>query len=180
MGGNAVLPFVIPETQRAVGLCRIQPFFLESVRTDLVGKPDPATLLPEIEQDPAPHFADRPESRHQLVVAITPEGPQDVPRQALRMDADGHSFLVEDLSMDQGRVFLIIFVVAKSDHLKIPIERGEVGYGEDLHADPVLADPFTLMILIFFEELLDLLPRQCRTNPLHIFHVILPSARNGL
>jgi hypothetical protein len=28
--------------------------------------------------------------------------------------------------------------------------------------------------------LLDLLPRQRRMNPLHIFHVILPSARNGL
>ena len=78
------------ESERDVGLDRVLALVLELVRAHLVEEPDPTPLLPHVHEDPAPLGLDPAERLVELEATVAPARVEDVPGQALGVDADEH------------------------------------------------------------------------------------------
>src|SRR3972149_1413011 len=114
MRSNAILPFIIMKAKRNIGLPRIKPFFLKRISPYLVYKSYTAAFLPQIYQYTHLHPADRPHCSNKLVMAVTPERTKHIACHTLGLQSHNHGFLINDIPMNKGAVFLIIPVIIKS------------------------------------------------------------------
>src|SRR2546426_953207 len=72
LSADAVVAKVGVEAQRGVGLDRVLALVLKLVGAHLVEQPDPAPLLPHVDEDPAPFGLDPGESLVELKPAVAP------------------------------------------------------------------------------------------------------------
>src|SRR5437016_4393102 len=90
LSSDAVITQIGVESGRDVGLDRVLALILELVRAHLVEEPDPTPLLPHVHEDPAPLGLDPAEGLVELEATVAPARVEDVPGQALGVDADEH------------------------------------------------------------------------------------------
>src|SRR5438034_10418484 len=96
------------EAEGLVRLDRVESVVLEVVRGDLVRDPNPPPFLGEVEEDAPRGLADPPEGRVELLPAIAPPGAEDVPREALRVDADEDVPGPRDAPLDESDVLPLL------------------------------------------------------------------------
>jgi hypothetical protein len=91
-GRDSVVALVVIKAQGCVGVDRIEPSILELVGAHLVGEPEAATLLLEIENNAATQIIEPAERQSQLIAAIATPRAEHVPGQAGRMQAQRDRF----------------------------------------------------------------------------------------
>src|SRR5437899_1663149 len=90
LSSDAVITQIGVESERDVGRNPVLALILELVRAHLVEEPDPTALLPHVHEDPAPLGLDPAERLVELEATVAPARVEDVPGQALGVDADEH------------------------------------------------------------------------------------------
>src|SRR2546422_10825302 len=85
---DAVVPEVFFETELEVRLHGVASLVLEGVGADLVGEADAAPLLVEVDDDAPAGGRDLLERLAELIAAVAAFGAEDVPGQALGVQAD--------------------------------------------------------------------------------------------
>src|SRR2546426_2048676 len=102
LGADAVVAQVGMEAQRRVGFDRVLALVLKLVGAHLVEKPDPAPLLPHIDEDPAPLRLDPGERLVELKPAVASARVENVPRQTLGVHTDQHGLVAGHGAHHQG------------------------------------------------------------------------------
>src|SRR6202048_5398025 len=69
--GDAIVTLVILKTQNSIGIDRVETSLLQRVGTDLVRKPEPASLLLKVENDSAAMLLELLQRHAQLIAPIT-------------------------------------------------------------------------------------------------------------
>jgi hypothetical protein len=111
-----------------VRLDRIEAPLLERVGGDLVGKPDAAALLPEVEKDAAPLLLQEAQAYGKLFTAVAARRPENVARQALRVRTNQDRLAVVDRSYSERHVFFVIGGVV-DEHLKGAVTGRKIRFG---------------------------------------------------
>ena len=101
-GGDAVIALVVVEAERCVGIQRVETFVLQLVGPHLVGEPQPATLLFEIQDDATPLFLEPDDRQSELIAAIATPRTEYIPGQASRMQPQGHGARHVGIANDDG------------------------------------------------------------------------------
>ena len=83
MCGNRVVALVVTKSESEICLDRIKPAILQGIGTDLVEKPDPATFLAEVENEPLSELTDTFEGRFELIASIAANRAQCIPSKTL-------------------------------------------------------------------------------------------------
>ena len=78
------------EAELEVRLDRVEAFLLQLVRAQLVEQADPAALLRHVQEHAVLLCGDAPKREVELLAAVAAQRVEDVPREALRVDADEH------------------------------------------------------------------------------------------
>ena len=86
-----------------VGLDRVLALVLELVGAHLVEEPDPAPLLPHVDEDAAPLGLDPLQGLVELEPAIAAARVEDVARQALGVHADQHGRVAGHRAHHEGQ-----------------------------------------------------------------------------
>jgi len=68
--GDAIVTFIVVESERGVGVDRIETLVLQLVRPHLVGETEPASFLRHIEDDTATEVFELRQSQPKLISAI--------------------------------------------------------------------------------------------------------------
>ena len=79
----------------------VETAVLEGIGSDLVGEPDTAPLLAQVDQDAGAFGSDRGQGPAELLPAVAAERAEDVPGPALRMDTDEGHVDIADIPMDE-------------------------------------------------------------------------------
>src|SRR3989304_1727121 len=156
MRSNPIPPFIIMKAKRNIGLPRIKPFFLKRISPYLVYKSYTAAFLPQIYQYTHLHPADGPQGGDELIMAVTPERTKHIACHTLGMQSHNHVFLIHNIPMNKGAVLLIIPVIIKCRHLKLPISRWKISYGLYPYTYFITPDSTALMVFIFIEEVFNI------------------------
>ncbi len=122
---DSEVPLVGLESEALVGLDRVETAILQVVGANLVREPDPAPLLPHVEEDPLAGGGDHLQGQAPLLAAIAAERPQDVPGQALRVDTHEDRLVRADLPAHEGHMLLLVQDALEEDQM----ERAETGSG---------------------------------------------------
>src|SRR3990172_6595134 len=162
MRGDTVLPLIIPKSEGDIGLFCVKPLLLECIRLYLVDKPDTAPLLPEINEQPRLCLPQGTQRCNKLVMAVAPQGAEDIAGQAFRVEPYHHVLLVDHIAMDKGSVLFIVTVVEERHCLKLAVLRREVCHSDSPDTDLVPADPLTLLVFILLKQTCDIF--LCQTH----------------
>ena len=148
LGTGAELALVGPEPEMHVGLDGVHAAVLQSVGAQLVGEPDAATFLADVEHDAAPLLLHPLHRRVQLVAAITAQRTERIAGQALRVHPNEHVFLDRSKALPvadavdtdrQGHVCAVVDPTVVAVAIKVAIARRHLRHG---HAfDHALATP---------------------------------------
>src|SRR6185436_8897782 len=99
LNANAVVALIRFEAEPLVCLDRVEPLVLKLVRANLVGEPDSAPLLVQVQQHPSPLGCNATHRRVELRTAIAARRVEDVARQAARVHAHEHTFTVAEIAL---------------------------------------------------------------------------------
>ena len=99
-----VVARVVGQAEQAVGVDRVVPVGLELVGADLVAEPDPAPLLPEVEQHALPTAGDLGLRGLELLLAVALERAERLARQALGVHANDDPTAAANLAHDERHV----------------------------------------------------------------------------
>ena len=137
-----------------VRLDRVQPVVLERVRPDLVGQPDPAALLAEVEQDPVRASSRAGGARPRAGRGSRSAGdPIASPVRHSEWMRTGHRLAVERLvAVHERRVLLAVDRVPEADGVEVAVAGRQLGGGGDADADVVLADALAVVGGVALEE----------------------------
>ncbi len=106
--------------------------FLEGVGPELVCEADPPPLLAHVEEDAVPVLPDQPHGEVELVAAVAPPRPEDVPGEALGVDPD-EGVVGGGVSGDEGEVALAVDEALVSDGDKVALIRREADLSDPSH-----------------------------------------------
>src|SRR5688572_522150 len=104
---DAVVADVGRESEFLVGRDGVVSFVLELVRLQLVDEPDAATLLQEVEEDAPARLDDLLHRERELGPAVAAARTEDVPGQALRVDAHENGLVLADLPVHERDVVFV-------------------------------------------------------------------------
>ena len=79
---DAVIAFVVVETQDGIGVDGIETGFLQLIGADLVGETQPAAFLLQIENDPAAVLLELRQRQAKLIAAVASPRAEHISRQA--------------------------------------------------------------------------------------------------
>ena len=133
--GNAVVALVVAKAEGEIGVDRVEPvLLLQRVRADLVGEPDPAPFLAQVEHDPPRLRAHVGETELELIAAIAAERAERVAGEALRVEAHRDVVGSPHVAADDREVLAIVVVVGEDQHAKVAEARRKVRRSFDTHA----------------------------------------------
>ncbi len=118
---DPVLARVGLEAELEVRLDGVEPLLLELVRAQLVEQADAPALLGEVEQDALALCLDPGERALELLAAVAAPRVEDVPGQALRVDADEDVLLPLDVPLHERDVLLPGQRLAVGDRLELAV-----------------------------------------------------------
>ncbi len=101
---SVVTACVLGQAEREVGVQRVEPGLLESVRPDLVRESDPAALLAQVNQDPALRLGDARRGQIELISAVAVEEPKISARETLGVNSS-EDVTAADVARDERHVF---------------------------------------------------------------------------
>ena len=134
---HAVVAFVGLETQPEVGVYGVQTLVLQFVGVDLVAEPDAAPLLVEIDDGAFALLLDHLHRAVQLLAAVAAVRTEDVARDARRVYAHQHGFVLRPLPFRQGHVLHAVRLLTERRNAEIaPLRRQ--GHGHALLDDRLL------------------------------------------
>ncbi len=79
LAADPIIALIHRQTQPLIRLHRIQPLFLQRIRMQLIRQPNPAALLPQIDQHAFPFLLDHLHRRRKLRPAVAPRRPKTSP-----------------------------------------------------------------------------------------------------
>src|SRR3972149_9452358 len=167
MRGHTVLPLIIPKSEGDIGLFCVKPLLLEGICLYLVDKPDTASLLPEINEQPCFCLTQSTQRGNKLVMAVAPQGAKDIAGQALSVEPYHHILLVDHIAVDKGGMLFIVTVVEERHGLKLAVLRREVCHSDSSDTYLIPADPLTLVVFILLKQACDIF--FCQTHN-YFFH----------
>ena len=138
---DPIVALIVLETERHIGIDRVEAGILQPIRLHLVGEAEPAPLLVEVEDDAA-RVLDAGNRKLELIAAIAAPRPEHVPGQAGRVQPDEHRLgeigLPDD---DRGRA--AADAVPEHDELRLlrAFERHAGGGGDPQRFDELLPEP---------------------------------------
>ena len=140
---DAILSQVCREAQPLVGLHGVQSPVLQLIGLQLAQEANTPSLLSQIEQYSSPLLGDHTQCSLKLVPTVAAQGPQSIPGQTFRVDADQHWFLPRYLAHDQshGCVFVGDQVLVGHGG-EVAESGGQSSLGHSLHQPLMLAPIF--------------------------------------
>ena len=139
---NAVITLVIIETKRGVGIDGVQAGILQRVGAHLVGEPEAAAFLLEIQDDAAALFVQPLGRKTQLVAAVTAARSEHIAGETGRVQAHGYGFGKIRLSDDHRGGAAANSIAEHHKARRQPALKRDLGFAGDLERVNVVAAEF--------------------------------------
>ena len=151
MRRDVVFALVAGKAEHPIRLHRVVSGVLERVGLYLVDKPNPPSLLSQIQHDPIRQFPEIFERRSQLVAAIAAKRSDRVSGQTLGVKPHRDIGAANHVAPHECSMLLLVLIVVKSDYFIMPETSWQISDCHHFNANAAETFCRTIMFLVFLQ-----------------------------